>query len=115
MPYDPATGIYQSSLPPAVLPSPRLSIFDFLFGELDTSPGAFARTDRSNATWLIDATTGRTLNYQQTLARTLDVARALHSRGLGPDDVLAIFSPNEVSSPPRGFHGRVPLTVGCLG
>ena len=61
------------------------------------NPAQVQRTARENAVWLIDSLTGRTLTYKETHARTLDVARALHTAyGLGEDDTLGIFSGNEV-------------------
>ncbi|KAI5477830.1 phospholipase A-2-activating protein [Pseudohyphozyma bogoriensis] len=87
MPFDPATGLYTPLLPSVHIPDDA-TIFDFLFGRSEKQPDAI---------WLRDAITGRTLTRQQAHDRSVDIARALsHSHGLGNDDVLALFSGNEV-------------------
>lgn len=45
---------------------------------------------------MVDALTGRSLTFKQVRERSLDIAQALHARGVGPDDAVAIFSGNEI-------------------
>lgn len=92
MPYDASTGIYTSEIPDAHIPD-GLSIYDLMFEE---TPG-LSRTSRENATWLIDGETGRTLTYEQTKERTLDLAKGLNTVfGLGEKDTVFLYSGNEV-------------------
>lgn len=93
--YDPKTSIYTGA-PPAVIPD-ELSLYDFMFEWRSSSTkGATTRPDPANSTWLIDAPTGRTLDYKGAHNRTLDIARAFHSLGVEAEDAVLLFSSNEV-------------------
>ncbi|GAA6006414.1 hypothetical protein JCM11491_004947 [Sporobolomyces phaffii] len=92
MPYDPATGIHTSPLPPAVLPTEPLSIFDFLFP-------AGKHLDDSRPC-LIDSTSDRQYTRKQAHDRVLDLAKAFHSRGLRDKTCAVVFSPNDLEYGP---------------
>jgi hypothetical protein len=93
--YDSKTSIYTGA-PPAVIPD-GLSLYDFMFQwRSSATPGATTRPDPVNSTWLIDAPTGRTLDYKGAHDRTIDLARAFNSLGVGVDDAVLLFSSNEV-------------------
>ncbi|MGZ4148152.1 MAG: AMP-binding protein [Actinomycetota bacterium] len=55
---------------------------------------------------LIDGPSGRTITYTQLAAMTRALAAGLASRGFGPGDVVAIFSPN-LPEYAVAFHGVV--------
>lgn len=107
--YSAKSGIYQSKVTAVLIPE-DLSIFEFMFDYAPPAPVSYydnpapARRrpweQRKHARWLTDALTGRSLTAQQCLTRTEAIARAL-SQGfsLGHDDVLGIFSGNEVDFP----------------
>ncbi|ORY58666.1 hypothetical protein BCR35DRAFT_355360 [Leucosporidium creatinivorum] len=91
--YDPKTSIYTGA-PPAVIPD-GLSLYDFMFHWRST-PNSTKRPDPTNSTWLIDSLDGRTLSFEGAHERTLNIARAFHSLGVGSDDCVLLFSGNEV-------------------
>ncbi|KAL8277996.1 hypothetical protein RQP46_009628 [Phenoliferia psychrophenolica] len=92
MSYDSATGIYRSLVP--ALPAeafPNVSIDQFLFDRPVANP---------DAVWLTDALTGRSLSRVEVHERTKLFARAFRAGyGLGHDDVVVVFSGNEVDYP----------------
>lgn len=64
---------------------PEVSISEYLFAEVAS------RADRAA---LIDGTSGQEITYGQLAHLTDRVAAALAERGIGRDDVVAIFAPN---------------------
>lgn len=104
--YNKSTGIYKSRLTDALIDCEG-SIFDFIFSYAPKTPDSRydnpkpvkrrAWEERKDAVWLVDALTGRTLTAEQSLARSEGIARALFKGyGVGTDDVLGVFSGNEV-------------------
>lgn len=99
MSYDPETGIHRS-LAPVLPPSafPEVSIDQFILDRPTTQP---------DAVWLIDALTGRTFTRSQAHERTKLIARAFRAGyGIGHDDVVVVYSGNEVRRASLASRGR---------
>ena len=75
---------------------PNLSVYDFLFGQVDTADG-----DRPA---LIDGASGAVTTYQSLVAQINGVAGALGARGLAVGEVVGLHSPN-VPAFASVFHG----------
>ncbi len=75
---------------------PDLSVFDYLFGSLDS-----ASTERVALT---DGATGETTTYGDLVSQAEAVAGALAARGIGVGDVVALHSPNRPAFA-VAFHG----------
>lgn len=111
--YDAKTGLYSSPLPSVKLPETGLSLYDFVF-EFKGMEGTAERPDATNATWLIDAPTGKTYTRAGALERTDNIARAFHSLGVGPGKAVTIFSSNEIDyGPALWATHRLGAVVSC--
>lgn len=86
---------FRSVLPDVQIPDARLSEF-----VLEYAAG------RGDKPALIDGPTGRAITYEQLAATTHAIAAGLSSRGFGPGNVFAIFSPN-LPEYAAAFHGVV--------
>ncbi|EHI42802.1 hypothetical protein OPAG_09315, partial [Rhodococcus opacus PD630] len=75
---------------------PNLSVYDFLFGQVDPADG-----DRPA---LIDGASGAVTTYQALIAQIDGVAGALAARGLAVGEVVGLHSPN-VPAFASVFHG----------
>ncbi|TDW29198.1 AMP-binding protein [Cryobacterium psychrophilum] len=75
---------------------PNLSVFDYLFGSLDT-----ASADRVALT---DGATGEATTYGELVRQIEALARALAARGIGVGSVVALHSPNRPDFA-VAFHG----------
>ncbi|MFV9457712.1 AMP-binding protein [Rhodococcus sp. NM-2] len=75
---------------------PNLSVYDFLFGQVDPADG-----DRPA---LIDGASGAVTTYQSLVAQINGVAGALAARGLAVGEVVGLHSPN-VPAFASVFHG----------
>ncbi len=87
-------------------------VFESPLGRIDIPPTPLASFVLEHATAfgdkpaLIDGPTGRTITYSQLSGMTRALAAGLTSRGFGPGDVFAIFSPN-LPEYAVAFHGVV--------
>lgn len=93
------TKIYHSLRPEILLPpeTARISITDYAFSLLRTSLSSESTT---SAAGLIDASTGRRINYPQFIRRTETLAAFLQNIvGLRRGDSAFILSPNSVHIP----------------
>ncbi|HEY1105482.1 MAG TPA: AMP-binding protein, partial [Agromyces sp.] len=75
---------------------PNVSVFDFLFGDLDES--------RLDAVAIIDGTSGATTSYRQLVTHIGLFAGALAERGIHVGDVVGVLCPN-VPAFATVFHG----------
>jgi acyl-CoA synthetase (AMP-forming)/AMP-acid ligase II len=75
---------------------PDLSVYDFLFGDIDAGD-----LDRIA---IVDGASGAETTYGQLIGQTNLVAGALAARGIGLGDVVALHSPNVPAFAPV-FHG----------
>jgi acyl-CoA synthetase (AMP-forming)/AMP-acid ligase II len=87
---------FASPFPPVRIPD--VSVYDYLFGGLDETPG-----DRDRVAF-VDVPTGAHVSYGELRDRVLHTAGALAARGVRPGQVVGLHAPN---SPEFGvaFHG----------
>ncbi|KAJ7537175.1 hypothetical protein O6H91_12G101600 [Diphasiastrum complanatum] len=84
--YDSVTGIYHSKFPPIDLPSnPFLDIVTCIF-----------YVDRGIRKALVDASTGRSLTYEDLYGQVRAAAAGLSQIGIGHGDVVMIVAPNSI-------------------
>lgn len=76
--------MYSSPYPDEVIPA--VSVYDFLFGEID--PADLGRVA------LVDGSTGAETTYQQLIGQINGIAGALAARGVNVGDVVGLLSPN---------------------
>ncbi|MGE3285270.1 MAG: AMP-binding protein [Pseudonocardia sp.] len=74
---------------------PEVSLHEFLFGDFG---------DRADAPAFVDGGSGASITFAELAGMVGKVAAALHERGIGDGDVVAIFSPNTPYYPVV-FHG----------
>ncbi|MGD9526142.1 AMP-binding protein [Pseudonocardia sp.] len=74
---------------------PEVSLHDFLFGDFG---------DRADAPAFVDGGSGASITFAELAGMVGKLAAALHERGIGDGDVVAIFSPNTPYYPVV-FHG----------
>jgi acyl-CoA synthetase (AMP-forming)/AMP-acid ligase II len=88
-------------------PYPDVEIPDLSVPEFVLAAGA----ERPDAPALIDGLSGETITHGELAAYVDRFAAALHERGLGKGDVVAVFSPNTIWYPVV-FHGIA--KAGCV-
>lgn len=84
----------RSSYPDVEIPA--LSVYDYLFGDLDES--------RLDAVAIIDGTSGATTTYRHLVGQIGLFAGALAARGVGVGTTVAVLCPN-VPAFATVFHG----------
>ncbi|MGQ0573405.1 MAG: AMP-binding protein [Pseudonocardia sp.] len=76
---------------------PEVSLHDFLFADFG---------DRAGAPAFVDGGSGASISFAELTGMVAKMAAALHERGIGRGDVVAIFSPNTPYYPVV-FHGII--------
>lgn len=104
--YHPETGVYGSAQYPQLHIPSHLTIDQFLFSSstsshLPTSPPSHPRPNPTAQTWLIDSVTEKRYTYETCQDRSTQLATAFsaHLQLSDPQDVLAIYAPNDLDYP----------------